>query len=72
MTAHDAAYVARQIGKTSNWVRRNAARLPHSKAGKSYFWTDEDVAAVLRSLQHRPDPAPTGEVRPIPSRRRAS
>jgi hypothetical protein len=73
---HDAAYVARELGKTELWVKRQAraGKLPHSRAGQSYFWDDEDLRAVKESLRVRPSVAPASDpLRPIPSRsRRAS
>lgn len=67
---HDAEYVARQIGKTPNWLKRNAPRLPHSRAGKTYFWTDEDIRDLFAALRVRPDAeADDGALRPVGSRR---
>jgi hypothetical protein len=63
---HDAATVAREIGKTENWVKRNARRYPHHRAGITYFWTDEDIVAMLKQMEHRPDAVSTG---PTPMRR---
>lgn len=51
---HDAAYVARQIGKTENWVKRNAPRLPHHKFGRTYTFTDDDITAILDTGKYRP------------------
>lgn len=70
MTHHDAGYVARQIGKTENWVRRNAAHLPHHRYGKTYGWTDEDIAEIIRLHARRPDSSTAGEdLRPITGQR---
>jgi hypothetical protein len=72
---HDAAYVAREIGKTTQWVKRQAraGNLPHSRAGRTYYWDDEDLRAAKDSLRVRPDQRPAVDpMRPIPSRRRAS
>jgi hypothetical protein len=69
----NAGYVAREIGKTENWVKRNANRYPHHRAGKSYFWTDDDIADMLTAMRVRPD-APAddgGALRPITGRRSA-
>lgn len=67
---HDAAYVARQIGKTETWLKRHARSLPHSRAGKTYFWTDEDLRDLFNALRHRPETdADDGELRPLGSRR---
>lgn len=73
MARHDMAYVAREIGKSQQWLRRNVRRLPHSKAGQTYFWDDADLAALREYLRVRPDTSPAGDgLRPVPSRRRRS
>lgn len=73
MTRHDAAAVAKAIGKTPNWVRRNAHRLPHSRAGQTYFWTDDDLRDLLEFLKVRPvAAAPSRGPQPITGTRRAS
>lgn len=70
MSRHDAAYVAHQIGKTENWLKRHAQSLPHSRAGKTYFWTDEDLRDLFNALRQRPDSVnEDGELRPVGSRR---
>lgn len=72
---HDAAYVAREIGKTEQWVKREAraGKLPHSRAGRSYYWDDEDLRAVREALRVRPDQRPAVDpMRPIQSRRRTA
>lgn len=69
---HDAAFVAEQIGKTENWVKANAARLPHHRFGKTYVFTDDDIAEMLAGAKRRPDSPVTGgdELTPIRGRRR--
>lgn len=69
MTHHDAAHVARVIGKTPNWVRRHAAELPHHRYGKTYGWTDEDIAEIVRMHAHRPSGVAGDELRPITGQR---
>lgn len=70
---HDVAYVAKEIGKTENWLRRNAPRLPHSRAGRTYFWDDADLAALREALRVRPARSVGADpMRPVPARRRAS
>lgn len=68
---HDAIYVARQIGKTPNWVKRHARALPHHKVGRDYMWTDEDIADILAATRVRPAPLEhnDGELRPMSGRR---
>jgi hypothetical protein len=48
-------------------------RLPHSRAGKSYFWTDADIEALLESMKVRPHTpaADTDELRPLSRRQRS-
>ena len=68
MTRYDARQVADKLGKSENWVKRNAHRLPHSRAGKTYFWTDEDLRALFAFLSHRPTQETDG-LRPLTGRR---
>lgn len=51
---YDADEVAEIIGKTPNWVKRNAQRLPHRKIGRTYTWSDDDIAAILEAARYRP------------------
>jgi len=72
---HDAAFVARELGKSPTWVIRQArqGKIPHSRAGRDYFWDDEDLRAVREALRVRPESRPvTDPLRPIPSRRRTA
>lgn len=74
MTIYSAVQVADKIGKTPNWVRRNAHRLPHSKAGRTYYWDDEDLRALREFLRCRPGQAASSDasLRPLaPGRRTA-
>jgi hypothetical protein len=72
-TRRSAEQVAELIGKSGNWVRRNAHRLPHSRAGQTYFWTDQDVADLLEFLRVRPASAERSRgPQPITGTRRAS
>jgi len=69
-TRRDAAYVAHQVGKTANWVKRNAANYAHHRAGRTYFWTDDDIAEMLKAMERRPaKAAPTGLAPLGPGRR---
>lgn len=70
---HSAAFVARQIGKTENWVKRNARRLPHHKVGRDYMFTDEDIADYLSATRVRPavPVVDDGSLRPVSGRRTA-
>lgn len=70
MSPRNAAYVAQQIGKTEHWVKRNQARLPHHRAGKTYYWTDEDIADILTAQRVRPEGERTpGSPKPFTGRR---
>jgi hypothetical protein len=51
---HTPEVVAEIIGKTPSWVKRNAQRLPHTKLGRTYTWTDEDIEAILEAARYRP------------------
>lgn len=66
----DCAALARRIGKTEHWVRRNARHLPHHRYGRSYRFDAEDVAAIKDMHRKRPEAQATGEqLRPIGHRR---
>ncbi len=68
--SRDASYVARRVHKTTNWVKRNASRYPHHRSGKTYFWTDDDIAAMLQAMQVRPDAKDEpSQLRPLAGRR---
>lgn len=70
---HDAAEVAELIGKSREWLRKNVKTLPHSRVGRTYFWTDADLDALFAQLQVRPAASkPVDPMRPISRPRRAS
>ena len=61
------------IGKSPNWMKRNAARLPHHKFGRSYVFTEDDVAEILRLAEFRPEPSEVADpLRPVGAQRRRS
>lgn len=73
MSRHGPEHVAQAVGKTVNWVKRNAARYPHHKAGRTYFWTDDDVADILRAMEGgRSRTSEDGSLRPITGQRRSA
>jgi hypothetical protein len=68
-----AADVASRIGKTERWVKRHARELPHHRFGRTYVFSDQDVADILAAHRHAPEPAaPADELRPVGRTRRAS
>lgn len=71
---HEVPEVAALIGKSDRWLRRHAHALPHSRAGQTFFWTDDDLRALFAHLSHRPAAVTQAdELRPITgTRRRAS
>lgn len=69
----DCAAVARHIGKTERWVRRNARDLPHHRYGRTYVFDAEDLAAIKELHKKRPDAQDVeGQLRPITYGRRKS
>lgn len=74
MSHYTAAQVADKIGKTENWVKRNARHLPHSRAGQTYYWDDEDLRALREALRVRPasPAADDASLRPIAAGRRSA
>lgn len=68
-----AAEVGVLIGKSPNWMKRNAPRLPHHKFGRSYVFTEDDVAEILRMGEFRPEQSdPADPLRPVGAQRRRS
>lgn len=61
----DAKYVANEIGKSENWVKRHARELPHHRAGQTYYWTDDDIRALHDQLRVRPEAPQDGALRPV-------
>ena len=51
---HDSAWFAGKVGKTTDWVRHNLARIPHRKIGRSVAFTDDDLTAYLEQVAVRP------------------
>lgn len=61
------AEVADRIGKTERWVRSHAAELPHHRFGRTYRFSEDDLAAILAAHRHVPavPSAPSDELRPV-------
>lgn len=69
MKRYSFAEVADLIGKTENWVKRNAHRLPHHRFGQTYSFLDDDVTEILAAARVRS--SGDDDMRPIPARRSA-
>ncbi|MEV7793362.1 DNA-binding protein [Streptomyces sp. NPDC087512] len=79
------AAAAKELGVEESWLRRHIKRLPHSKLGRTVYFTDADLARIDAMFHHEPAmgplvaaPAPTpagahpmAHLVPLPSRRTA-
>jgi len=66
---HYAADVARVLRCSKWWVEEQArhGRIPYSRIGGGYRFTDEHVAEIVRIFEHRPGDQPAA----LPAPRRA-
>lgn len=72
---HDAAYLTRVLGKSERWWKRNAAKFPHHKMGRTYCWDDDDIAEIRRLTAVRPvgfNAVDAVDMRPITGSRRSA
>lgn len=53
---HDAAWAARRLGRSEDWVRRSAQKglLPHHKDGRYLRFTEGDIAEYLERTRVAP------------------
>ncbi|MER8158109.1 DNA-binding protein [Streptomyces sp. NPDC094472] len=67
-------------GVTQTWLRRHIKRLPHTKLGRTVYFTDADLERIDAMFHHEPEQAPQlravgadplAELKPLPSRRAA-
>jgi hypothetical protein len=78
---------AAELGVEESWLRRHIKRLPHSKLGRTVYFTDADLARIDAQFHHEPQagpsatapaapapagPHPMGHLVPLPSRRTAN
>lgn len=75
---------AEELGIEESWLRRHIKRLPHTKVGRTVYFTDADLERIDVMFHHEPTtgplaavpaPAPSGvtshpmsHLRPLPSR----
>jgi hypothetical protein len=45
-------------GVTEQWLRRHIKRLPHSKLGRTVYFTDEDLRRIDAMFHHEPGEEP--------------
>lgn len=73
MTKLTAAQLGERIGKSENWVKRHARNLPHHRFGKTYIFTDDDLAEILLSAARKPGSSKSAdEFAPVGGRNRKS
>lgn len=64
--------LAAELGVSTRFVKRHAARWPHHRYGRSYRFDADDVAAIKKMHEHRPAHADADQLRPSGRGRRAS
>jgi len=71
------AEAAQELRVTESWLRKNIKRLPHTKVGRTVYFTDADLARIDAQFHHEPGsglkapaagPHPLGHLVPLPSR----
>ncbi|MFB4280787.1 hypothetical protein ACBJ59_36245 [Nonomuraea sp. MTCD27] len=55
-TLHDAAAAGQKVGKSASWMYKAGAagRIPRTKIGGQVWWTDEQIAEIIRSGAQEP------------------
>lgn len=48
------AEAAEELGLTESWMRKNIKRLPHSKPGRTVYFTDADLKRIDEIFHHEP------------------
>jgi hypothetical protein len=56
---HDAHAAGRIVGKSASWMYQQGAagNIPRTKIGHHVFWTDEQLAQIIRDGAQQPKPA---------------
>lgn len=82
MKRHKYPEAAEQLGVEESWLRRHIKRLPHTKLGRTVYFTDADLERIDALFHHEPTtgalavgtaaPAtgahPLAHLRPLPAR----
>ncbi|WP_435279270.1 helix-turn-helix domain-containing protein [Streptomyces sp. 1222.5] len=72
-----------ELGVDESWLRRHIKKLPHTKLGRTVYFTDPDLERIDSMFHHEPTagplatasaaaqsgPHPLGHLVPLPSRR---
>lgn len=79
------AEAAAELRASEFWLRRHIKQIPHSKAGKSVWFTAADLERIDQLLHHEPTtgplaqpstaataPHPLANLRPLPARTTAA
>lgn len=70
-TRHNAKQAGRIVGKSASWMYQQGAagNIPRSKLGHHVWWTDEQLAEIMRSAAQQPKPREkqTAEQRATPA-----
>jgi Helix-turn-helix domain len=72
MSTHGVDHVARELGTSAEWVRRQcrAGRFPHHLIARHLRFTDDDLATILELMAVPASPRPTEPAGPPPVSRR--
>ncbi|GAA2860979.1 hypothetical protein [Nonomuraea rubra] len=67
---HDAEQAGRLVGKSKSWMYQQGAagNIPRSKLGHHVFWTDEQIAEIIRGAAQEPQQR-KAETRPATQKR---
>ncbi|MDT7847253.1 DNA-binding protein [Streptomyces justiciae] len=65
------AKAAEELGIEESWLRRHIKRLPHSKLGRTVYFTDADLERIDALFHHEPTTGPLAAV-PAPAARTGS
>lgn len=49
---------AREIGVEESWLRRHIKKLPHTKVGRTVYFTDADLERIDQLFHHEPTTGP--------------
>jgi hypothetical protein len=72
MTRHQYSQAAAELGIEESWLRRHIKQLPHTKLGRTVYFTDADLERIDALFHHEPTvgaltlvPAPASGVHPL-------
>ncbi|MEU1276508.1 helix-turn-helix domain-containing protein [Streptomyces sp. NPDC005799] len=64
---------AKELGIDETWLRRHIKRLPHSKLGRTVYFTDADLERIDALFHHEPTTGPLAAApAPAPAKKAGS